>query len=106
MRTFTLLSKGEGPADVGLDVADMPEHENAYPFTGTLCRVDEESQRPPNGSDGHVVVLPLAVVHRRLGDLVGMPINVDPDSGYKDHAKNLPIGTILALQERAAENLL
>jgi len=46
------------------------------------------------------------VVQRRLGDLVGMPINVDPDSGYKDHAKNLPIGTILALQERAAENLL
>jgi hypothetical protein len=94
MRTYTFTSKGE----VGLDVAEWPQHENAYPFEGVLCRVDEASTKPPNGAEGHVVILPRAVVQRRLGDLVGMPLNVDPRSGYQDHNKTHPIGTLLSAE--------
>ena len=82
----------------GIDPSDVPNHENAYPWSGVLSRVDEPSAKPPGGAEGHHVILPREVVRHRLNDLTGMPLNVDPVSGYRDHAKGHPIGVILGAE--------
>lgn len=79
---------------VGFEIADdiAEPHINRIPFSGVLSRVDEPSTRPPNGSDGHKVLIPRAVAEAALPTLIGMGIDVDTD--FKDHAKTRKIGVI------------
>jgi hypothetical protein len=93
-RSFTFTSKGDDPQNVGLDIDEMPQHENAYPFQGVLCRLDEPSFKPPGGASGHKVWISSAVAQKALPSLIGMPLNVKEGS-YSDHDKTNPIGTVL-----------
>ena len=75
---------------------DLPvlaeEHPNKAPFRGVLTRIDEPSTRPPNGSQGHRVLIPRAVAELALASLAGMPI--DCSLNLKDHDKKNVIGVI------------
>jgi hypothetical protein len=65
-------------------------HPNALPFTGTLLIVDQPSQKPPQGADGHLIHVPKTVAKRLLPTLVGMGINYAPDR----HEPQKKIGVI------------
>lgn len=79
---------------MGFEISDAiaEPHINRVPFSGVLSRVDEPSTRPPNGAEGHKVLIPRAVAERALPTLIGMGIDVDTD--FKDHEKTRKIGVI------------
>lgn len=68
-------------------------HPNLVPFKATLHPVDRPSDKPPNGSHGHLVMIPRAVAAARLQDLIGMPINVQAGA-MTGHQTRQPIGVI------------
>ena len=70
------------------------EHVNRAPFTGILTRIDEPSTRPPNGSDGHLVLMPYAAAEKALPSLLGMGVNTADN--LRGHAKQAKIGVITA----------
>ena len=94
----TLLTRYLYRAPFMLDALalDLPvlaeEHPNKAPFRGVLTRIDEPSTRPPNGSQGHRVLIPRAVAELALASLAGMPI--DCSLNLKDHDKKNVIGVI------------
>ena len=65
---------------------------NRAPFTGILTRINEPSTRPPNGSDGHCVLMPQAAAEKALPSLLGMGVN--SAANLREHAKRLKIGII------------
>lgn len=71
-------------------------HPNRVPFKAVLHPVDRPSDKPPNGSDGHLVVIPRAVAQRRLHTLVGMGINIASDGLLGSHDGRNKIGMIYA----------
>lgn len=73
-------------------LAQPDEGLNRAPFRGVLTRLDEPSTRPPNGAQGHQVVIPRAVAQVALPSLVGMPINCS--FGLREHDKKFVIGVI------------
>jgi len=77
---------------VTLPLVDGGDHPNRLPFTGVLTRVDEPSDRPPNGARGHRVLLPAAVADRALATLIGMAVDVVPD--FTDHKATTKVGVI------------
>lgn len=68
------------------------KHPNKMNFTGVLVRLDEPSTKPPNGSDGHRILVPSSVAASRLKTLVGMGLNYAPD--LEGHARRRKVGTI------------
>lgn len=79
---------------IGFDMPDAvaEPHVNRVPFSGVLTRLNEPSTRPPNGSDGHRVLISTDVAEKALPSLVGM--GVDVDTGFKDHNKKAKVGVI------------
>ncbi|EPS1221687.1 DUF6582 domain-containing protein [Burkholderia cenocepacia] len=69
-----------------------PDHPNKMPFTGVLTRVDEPSDNPPGGSDGHRTFIPAEVAEAALGSLLGMCVDFTP--GFDGHDKTSKIGLI------------
>jgi hypothetical protein len=63
-------------SDVDLDASETKNHPNAMPFTGTLLLVDQPSDQPPHGSDGHLIQVSKQVAEERLKTLPGMAVNV------------------------------
>jgi hypothetical protein len=67
-------------------------HPNKMKFSGVLVRLDEASDRPPNGSEGHRILVPKSVAEDRLKTLLGMGLN------YKrtldGHAQQHKVGVI------------
>lgn len=61
-------------------------------FKGVLLRLDEPSTRPPNGADGHRILVPSSVAKSRLKTLVGMGLNYA--STLTTHAQRRKVGTI------------
>lgn len=59
--------------DVDADAAE--EHPNASKFEGLLLVLDEPSTRPPNGAEGHRIMVPKKVAEDRKHTLVGMGLN-------------------------------
>lgn len=67
-------------------------HPNKLIFTGTLLLLDQPSNRAPNGSEGHRIMVPSSVAENRLQTLIGMGVNYDP---YLDtHAPRRKVGVI------------
>ncbi|AJX62041.1 hypothetical protein AQ938_06940 [Burkholderia pseudomallei] len=69
-----------------------PDHPNKMPFTGVLTRVDEPSDNPPGGSDGHRTFIPAEVAEAALGSLLGMCVDFTPN--FDGHDKTAKIGLI------------
>jgi hypothetical protein len=82
--------------DVMLGSVSLTAAEDAHPnkmrFKGVLVRLDEPSTKPPNGSDGHKILLPTSVAKARLSTLIGMGLNYDPS--LKQHAPRRKVGII------------
>lgn len=76
--------------DVTLDTDST--HPNWMPFKGTLLYVDEASQQPPHGSEGHQIFVSKKVAEERLKTLPGMAVNIDDD--LEGHNPKKKIGVI------------
>ena len=74
-----------------LDIQDS-DHPNLAPFKGTLLLLDEPSNQPPHGSDGHRIFVPTRVAEKRLATLPGMGINYQDD--LEGHNPTEKIGVI------------
>lgn len=83
---------GQKAVDItDLDIQDS-DHPNLSPFKGTLLLVDESSDQPPHGSDGHLIYVPKALAEKRLKTLPGMAVNYQND--LEGHNPSKKIGVI------------
>jgi len=73
--------------------SDSNDHPNKLKFTGTLLIVDEASTRPPNGSDGHRILVPKDVAKKNLDTLIGMGLNYQPKQ-LSSHQPRHKVGVI------------
>jgi hypothetical protein len=74
-----------------VDLKD-PDHPNKLPFKGTLLVLDEPSDKPPHGSRGHRILVPMAAARKNLESIVGMGVNYDP--GMDEHDPRHKVGVI------------
>src|SRR3990167_4643217 len=76
---------------------DLPETDEAHPnkarWRGILTQVDVPSTRPPNGSEGHCVLIPRAVCEAALPGLIGMAVDLADDLKSHDHHAKIGIIT-------------
>lgn len=68
------------------------EHENKMRFKGVLVRLDEPSTKPPNGSQGHRILIPKSVAEAKLSTLIGQGVNYRSD--LEGHAPQRKVGVI------------
>ena len=73
-----------GPAD--------KQHPNKMPFKGTLLILDQASDKPPHGAEGHRIYVPSAVASRRLSTLLNMGMNYEAD--LAGHAPRHKVGVM------------
>jgi hypothetical protein len=71
---------------------DAEGHPNEMKFRGVLVKLDVPSDRPPNGSEGHRILLPKDVAQNKLKTLIGMGLNYDPD--LDAHAPRRKVGVV------------
>jgi hypothetical protein len=67
-------------------------HPNKMKFHGVLVRLDEPSTKPPNGSNGHRILVPSSVAKRVIKSLINMGLNYSPS--LEAHAQKRKVGTI------------
>ena len=79
---------------MALDLPHTPGHPNKHPFKGILTRLDQPSDRPPEGSRNHRVILTRAAAEKALPTLLGMAVNYAAD--LKGHDVKRKIGAITA----------
>src|ERR1017187_8748581 len=77
-----------GPAD--------KQHPNKMPFTGTLLLLDQPSDKPPHGAEGHKIYVPTTVARKRLPTLISMGVNYSPS--LEAHAPQHKVGVITGAQ--------
>ncbi|MDE2102964.1 MAG: hypothetical protein KGL39_37315 [Patescibacteria group bacterium] len=68
------------------------DHPNKMKFRGILVRLDEPSDKAPNGSEGHRILVPADVAKKRLKTLVGMGLNYSGD--LNKHSQRHKVGAI------------
>lgn len=68
-------------------------HPNRVPFRGVLAPVDVPSDRPPEGANGHRVVLSRAAAERALASLLGMALDYLPALSGHDQRRKVGIIT-------------
>lgn len=75
-----------------LEADDEEDHPNRMDFQGTLVILDEPSDKPPHGSQGHRILVPKQVAQENLKSLVGQGLNYSPD--LDEHAPRRKVGVI------------
>jgi hypothetical protein len=75
------------------DVKANDKHINKLPFKGVLLRVNEPSDKPPHGSQGHRILVRQDILDKRLSGLIGMAVNYDP-SDMDEHQTSHKVGVI------------
>lgn len=76
---------------VSMEDASLTDHPNAQMFNGTLLLLDEDSDQPPHGSDGHLIHVSKDVAEKRLSTLPGMAINYQSDLEGHDPQKKIGV---------------
>lgn len=71
---------------------EVAGHPNKMMLKGILVRLDEPSTKPPNGSEGHRILVPSSVAQKRLKTLIGMGLNYSPN--LDTHAQRRKVGSI------------
>lgn len=79
-------------SDLSFDASEDKSHPNKMPFEGTLLLLDQPSDQPPHGAEGHCIEVPKNVAEKRLRDLVGMGVNYETD--LEGHAPRRKVGVI------------
>lgn len=77
---------------MALILPHTPGHPNKHPFKGILTRIDQPSDRPPEGSRNRRVILTRAAAEKALPTLLGMPVDLASDLAGHDVKRK--IGTI------------
>ncbi len=77
---------------MAIEVPKVPDHPNRVPFSGILTRLDEPSDRAPNGTNGKRVVLPKAAAEKALPSLLGMAVDMTDE--FDGHNVKKKIGLI------------
>jgi len=67
-------------------------HVNALKFKGVLLLLDEPSNKPPNGSHGHRILIPTKVAKDNIKTLIGM--GVDYENTLDKHNPKKKVGVI------------
>lgn len=67
-------------------------HPNKMKFKGVLVRLDEPSDKPPSGSNGHKILVSTALAKARLSSIKGMGLNYSPS--LDAHAQRRKVGVI------------
>jgi hypothetical protein len=67
---------------MALAMPDVAEHPNRHPFTGVLTQLDTPSTRPPEGSNGKLVILPRQVAEKALSSIMGMGVDYRGATGH------------------------
>jgi len=73
-------------------ILSQGDHPNATPFQGVLTKIDEPSDKPPNGAHGHRVLIPRDVAERKLDTLYTMAVNFSDD--LDNHEAQQKVGVI------------
>lgn len=68
------------------------DHPNKMTIKGVLVRLDEPSTKPPNGADGHRILIRSEVAQARLSTLKGMGLNYSKE--LNAHAQRRKVGVI------------
>jgi|SRR5579859_360834 len=82
----------QAAANVNINDLDSKDHPNAIPWSGTLLLIDQASDKPPQGADGHLIKVDRATAERQLSTLPGMAINYSP--AFNKHEPTKKIGVI------------
>jgi hypothetical protein len=79
---------------MSLNIALDDGHPNKMPFSGIMTRIDEPSDRPPEGSGGRLITISAEAAEKALSSLLGMAVDYKPNlDGHDPQAK---IGVITA----------
>lgn len=78
---------------VSLDMPNVQDHPNRMPFTGILTRIDQASDKPPQGSNGKRVLLTKAAAESALDSLLGMGVDLTKDFDGHDAQKKIGLIT-------------
>lgn len=77
-------------------------HPNRVPFRGVLAPVDLPSDRPPEGANGHRVVLSRAAAEAALPSLLGMALDYLPALSGHDERRKVGIITEAEVMEASS----
>jgi len=72
--------------------ASDKSHPNKMPFNGTLLILDQASDKPPHGAEGHRIYVPTSVAKKRLETLINMGTNYSHE--LNSHAPQHKVGVI------------
>lgn len=75
------------------DAEEDTDHPNRMPFKGVLLLLDQASTKPPHGSRGHRILVPLSAAKKHLSGIVGMGVNYDPGN-LDEHMPRHKVGVI------------
>ncbi|MGH8220896.1 MAG: DUF6582 domain-containing protein [Steroidobacteraceae bacterium] len=100
-KSWTVHAVGWQLSAMSLEVPATPGHPNKMPFSGILTRIDEPSDRPPEGSAGHRIVIPQAVAEQALASLLGMAIDYRADLTGHDNQNKIGVITEARIEANA-----
>ena len=69
--------------------------ENKLAFSGLLCTVDQPSDQPPGGANGHRCLIPRQLAANTISQLRNMPVNAAIPR-LNDHARPSIVGVVQA----------
>lgn len=75
-----------------VSVQDDSKHPNKMRVRGILLPLDEPSTKPPQGSNGHRIMVPSSIAKKRLDTIIGMGLNYA--AGLDTHAQRRKVGVI------------
>lgn len=76
----------------GIEIeAATAEHPNEMKFSGTLVRLDEPSTKPPNGSRGHKILIPMALAKAKVHTLKNQGVNYHADLDRHEPTKKVGV---------------
>jgi hypothetical protein len=78
-------------SDISFDSSLDKAHPNKLPFNGILLLLDEPSDQPPHGAEGHSILVPKEAAEKALKSLIGMGINYKPDLEGHDPKKKIGV---------------
>lgn len=78
---------------MSLDVPTTEGHPNKVPFSGVLTKVNELSDKPPNGSNGKRVMITKDAAEAAIPTILGMGVDLTPDLDGHDPQNKIGIIT-------------
>lgn len=88
---------------MAIEVPEVEGHPNRDAFQGVLTLVDVASDRPPQGSDGHRVVLTKKAAEEALPSLLGMALDYAPTLDRHDVRRKVGVITSAEIVGRTLE---